>query len=50
MAVSNEHATGGSKGQLSFARNKEYTVLQQHVLFWDRDMDGAIYPLDTYRG
>lgn len=29
---------------------KDYTVLQQHVLFWDRDMDGVIYPWHTYAG
>ncbi|KAL4994230.1 Caleosin related protein-domain-containing protein [Aspergillus recurvatus] len=28
----------------------EFTPLQQHVLFWDRDRDGQIYPYDTYRG
>lgn len=26
------------------------TVLQQHVNFWDRDNDGIIWPLDTFKG
>lgn len=26
------------------------TVLQQHCAFWDRDEDGIIWPLDTFRG
>jgi hypothetical protein len=26
------------------------TPLQQHILFWDRDADGQIYPQDTYAG
>jgi peroxygenase len=26
------------------------TPMQQHILFWDRDRDGQIYPYDTYRG
>ncbi|KAG2447872.1 hypothetical protein HYH02_007328 [Chlamydomonas schloesseri] len=26
------------------------TVLQQHVMFWDRDNDGVIYPIDTFVG
>ncbi|KIW81863.1 hypothetical protein Z517_04889 [Fonsecaea pedrosoi CBS 271.37] len=28
----------------------ELTALQQHVLFWDRDNDGIIYPWDVYNG
>jgi hypothetical protein len=30
--------------------HKQYSVLEQHCLFWDRDGDGYIWPLDTYRG
>ena len=26
------------------------TVLEQHILFWDRDNDGKITPLDMYNG
>jgi hypothetical protein len=32
------------------AKVRRQTVLQQHCNFWDRDNDGVIWPLDTYRG
>ncbi|KAJ9294281.1 hypothetical protein DTO217A2_9198 [Paecilomyces variotii] len=48
LAVSNENPCG-SKGP-HYEKFKDYSVLQQHVLFWDRDGDGIIWPLDTYRG
>jgi hypothetical protein len=47
MAVSTEAPLDDSEYQRKF---KDYTVLQQHILFWDRDGDGAIYPWDTYIG
>lgn len=28
----------------------QLTALQQHILFWDQDNDGIIYPLDVYYG
>ncbi|KAK3290200.1 Caleosin related protein-domain-containing protein [Chaetomium fimeti] len=48
LAVSAEVPDGSptSKG----AAMRDYTVLQQHVLFWDRDGDSEIYPWDTYVG
>ncbi|KAM7205143.1 Caleosin related domain containing protein [Naviculisporaceae sp. PSN 640] len=48
LAVSSSHSNG-SEGE--YADNlKDYSVLQQHVLFWDRDSDGTITPFETYRG
>jgi len=29
---------------------QDLTALQQHILFWDRDNDGIIHPLDVYNG
>ncbi|KAK3936724.1 putative peroxygenase 3 [Diplogelasinospora grovesii] len=44
-------ATEKPEGSVDFSGEYgDYTVLQQHCLFWDRNMDGAIYPWDTYIG
>jgi len=48
IAVSTEVPNGSTGGHAQ--KYKDYTVLQQHVLFWDRDGDGVIWPYDTYVG
>ncbi|KAL2018110.1 hypothetical protein VTK56DRAFT_1240 [Thermocarpiscus australiensis] len=47
LAVSTSKPEGSPESHNQF---KDYTVLQQHILFWDRDNDGAISPWDTYVG
>ncbi|KAL2256688.1 hypothetical protein VTK26DRAFT_1304 [Humicola hyalothermophila] len=47
LAVSAAAPDGSPESRNQF---KDYTVLQQHVLFWDRDSDGVITPWDTYVG
>ncbi|KAL2002514.1 hypothetical protein VTN02DRAFT_6649 [Thermoascus thermophilus] len=47
VAASRE-APFGTRGHAEGFRN--YTVLQQHTLFWDRDGDGIITPRDTFVG
>eukprot|EP00253_Pinus_taeda_P029954 PITA_29954 len=44
-AVDPEHINGFTDYD-----NKEMSVLQQHCAFFDKDMDGIIYPFDTYKG
>jgi hypothetical protein len=47
VAISKEKPTGGPGDD---ARSGEYTVLQRHVEFFDRDGDGVITPVDTFVG
>ncbi|KAK1752878.1 putative peroxygenase 3 [Echria macrotheca] len=47
LAVSTEYPDGNGSYAAPY---EDYTVLQQHVLFWDRDRDGEIFPTDTYHG
>lgn len=44
LAISRE------KPQGTPGSSTRHTVLQQHVLFWDRDNDGIIWPWDTWTG
>ncbi|RHZ46520.1 caleosin family protein [Aspergillus thermomutatus] len=46
-AISTDKPTGDAAYITKYG---DYTPLQQHVLFWDRDRDGQIFPLDTYTG
>lgn len=45
VAISRENPEG-----LPGTDRKDLTVLQQHVMFWDRDNDGVIWPNDTFVG
>ncbi|KAK3388483.1 Caleosin related protein-domain-containing protein [Sordaria brevicollis] len=40
----------GSREYVDSLNLEDYTVLQQHVMFWDRDRDGQIWPHDTFIG
>ncbi|KAI8282231.1 hypothetical protein K4K56_011221 [Colletotrichum sp. SAR 10_98] len=44
-------SVGKPRGSEDYSENlSDYTVLQQHVLFWDRDNDGVITPIDVWVG
>jgi len=49
IAASFEAPNGTQQGDWAEKR-KNMTVLQQHCYFFDSDLDGIIWPLDTYRG
>ncbi|CCM03021.1 uncharacterized protein FIBRA_05138 [Fibroporia radiculosa] len=46
-APSIEHPAGSSEYS---HKHKNFSVLQQHIIFWDRDRDGVIWPRDTFVG
>ncbi|KAL5566855.1 hypothetical protein UlMin_030019 [Ulmus minor] len=46
LAASDSENVNGTSGH----KHENMTVLQQHAAFFDRDNDGIIYPLETYRG
>ncbi|TPX34856.1 plant seed peroxygenase [Synchytrium microbalum] len=45
LAPSAEHPNGSSD-----IHHKNYSVLQQHIAFFDPDNDGVVYPWNTYSG
>lgn len=49
LAVSVEQPNGTLKNDWA-AKHSHQSTLVQHCLFWDRDNDGVIWPLDTYVG
>ncbi|KAG6011194.1 hypothetical protein E4U54_008223 [Claviceps lovelessii] len=49
MAATHGHPQGTNKNNWA-ERHQGQSVLQQHCEFFDRDRDGIIWPLDTFRG
>jgi len=48
LAASQENPEGTKKDNWA-ARHQHQTVIQQHVDYFDRDQDGIIWPVDTWR-
>ncbi|KAL4936799.1 hypothetical protein BDV06DRAFT_227559 [Aspergillus oleicola] len=48
--VARSNVVEGDDSETSMKKYSEFTPMEQHILFWDRDGDGQIYPYDTYRG
>ncbi|GAA6040435.1 hypothetical protein JCM8097_004548 [Rhodosporidiobolus ruineniae] len=49
IAASVEKPYGTTEGGYA-KKHADKPVLKQHVLFWDKDQDNIIWPLDTWRG
>lgn len=50
-AENHKHQTVGLySSQRKVALLTFHQAVQQHVVYWDKDQDGIIWPLDTYRG
>ncbi|KAL8881142.1 MAG: hypothetical protein Q9198_001596, partial [Flavoplaca austrocitrina] len=49
VAVSNDSPNGTTEDGYA-AKHQHQTVIQQHVIYWDRDQDSIIWPQDTYIG
>ncbi|KAJ9643958.1 hypothetical protein H2199_003824 [Coniosporium tulheliwenetii] len=49
VAASNDAPNGTEDGKWN-EKHEGATVLQQHVIYWDPDADGVIWPQDTYSG
>ncbi|KAN0085948.1 Caleosin related domain containing protein [Tylopilus felleus] len=47
VAPSAEHPDGSVYHAEKYS---SYSVMQQHCVYWDRDRDGIIWPIDTWRG
>ncbi|KAL4793904.1 Caleosin related protein-domain-containing protein [Aspergillus venezuelensis] len=48
--VARTNVVEGDNSEESMKKYSQFTPIQQHILFWDRDGDGQVYPYDTYVG